>query len=116
MSLPRAPRLWEVAGVRVGWRGGQQGGRVAELREEEDEEEGEVGRAGPHQKARGDTVALVTPHPPFFLSSSRCREPFPAYQHISAPSEAEGTAETRGSRRGSEPSLQESPAKAAAFT
>lgn len=55
-------------------------------------------------------MALITPHLPFFLSSFHCREPFPAYQHISAPSdqretEREGDAEITPRLR---PSLQES--------
>lgn len=59
-------------------------------------------------------MALITPHPPFFLSSFLCHEPFPAYQHISAQSDQRETERERESERDAEitprlrPSLQES--------
>lgn len=101
LHVPPSPqRLGGLVGVGCGEEGatGRPGGG------------GGGGGAGPLQKACIDTVALVTPHPPFFLSSSRCHEPFPAYRHISAQPEPMGRAETRGSRRSSglSLSLQES--------
>lgn len=60
-----------------------------------------------HQKLWGDTVALITLHPPFFLSSVRCRS-HSLHTSVSALSQTRdgGVGAARGDERGETQELE----------